>query len=1036
MGDHTTQVVRGVVRALLLLAFTGCDSSSAPGDGALPIGACTTDDRCDDGVFCNGVERCVPTDPRADAAGCVLGMAAPCVADQVCIEAEDRCETICERTRDADGDGRAALECGGDDCDDADAERYPGNTEVCDPEGHDEDCDPDTLGPRDADGDGSLAAVCCNPDGAGGTRCGEDCDDLRASVRPGATEVCNGFDDDCDGSADEGVLVAGFADLDGDLHGDPEAAAMACPGAAHFSTENDDCDDTRREVHGAQVEICDGRDNDCDGVTDEETRPVTWYVDGDGDGFGRASGGTTVACVPPEGYALLPFDCDDDAAGVNPAATERCNGLDDDCNGLADYAIGPNDFEDDDGDGRVDDACVGFGDDCDDTDPDTYPGAPSLCDGRDRDCDGTPDVDGEPRPWYLDRDRDGHGDPDDVTMVCAPPAGRVTRGDDCDDSSAAIAPGAVDRCGGGDDDCDGTIDEDAAQIAFYADGDGDGSGGGEPVLACAPPTGHGLFPMDCDDADATQFPGNVEVCDGDDEDCDGMTDEGGDALCVAPGANARCTAAGCVIDACTGGLLDCDRDPSTGCEVDPSADSAHCGACDVSCGPYAHASGMCVAGACDFDCDAGYADCDLSSANDCESELLTSPIDCGACGNRCPAAANATPACAAGSCTIECMPGFEDCNGMAADGCESVPLSDPANCGTCGNACAGADALCVRGACQTNPFGSDGSEDAFMPTSSMVLPAGVHQFTEIIIPAGVTITTDGDGVLDLRASGRVVVNGVINVSGARGGGGASASACPSPRVNGGGGDTGIAGGVGATGVDTGCQPRGGGGSGAAGTNGGACGAGGLSTAVRLAARAPARAAVVAATRAAAAAQVRTRGASARAFRASRSAVRGVSSAEPSKAEAASRPRGSTPVRRASAAPRAVVEASARTRSRISRWRARSVPEAVAVAEQAPRARPIASAVAAEQAVAARFASLARCRSRSGLRRGSTPTAGLVALRPAAASRVRAPAAVVRVASSTSRRRSFASTESCGRSVARAAPKAAARAGSGACESRP
>ncbi|MCB9616288.1 MAG: putative metal-binding motif-containing protein [Sandaracinus sp.] len=303
---------------------------------------------------------------------------------------------------------------------------------------------------------------------------------------------------------------------------------------------------------------------------------------------------------------------------------------------------------------------MGFGDDCDDTDPDTYPGAPSLCDGRDRDCDGTPDVDGEPRPWYLDRDRDGHGDPDDVMTVCAPPAGRVTRGDDCDDSSAAIAPGAVDRCGGGDEDCDGTLDEDAAQIAFYADGDGDGSGGGEPVLACVAPSGHGLFPTDCADADASRFPGGVEVCDGDDEDCDGSTDEGGDALCLAPGATARCTAAGCVIDACTAGLLDCDRDPSTGCEVDPSADSAHCGACDVSCGPYAHASGMCVAGACDFDCGAGFADSDLSSANDCESELLTSPIDCGACGNRCPAAPNAMPACAAGSCTIECTPGFED----------------------------------------------------------------------------------------------------------------------------------------------------------------------------------------------------------------------------------------------------------------------------------------------------------------------------------------------------------------------------------------
>ena len=66
------------------------------------------------------------------------------------------------RPRDADGDGVDSLVTGGSDCDDNDRNRFPGNTEVCDPDGHDEDCDYATFGNRDADGDGYFDAMCTN----------------------------------------------------------------------------------------------------------------------------------------------------------------------------------------------------------------------------------------------------------------------------------------------------------------------------------------------------------------------------------------------------------------------------------------------------------------------------------------------------------------------------------------------------------------------------------------------------------------------------------------------------------------------------------------------------------------------------------------------------------------------------------------------------------------------------------------------------------------------------------------------------------
>lgn len=120
---------------------------------------CSSHRQCDDGIYCNGVERCEQTNARADRNGCVAG-APPCRKGEECLEAEDRCRLGPCDTPDADGDGYAAVACGGNDCDDTDPERSPGLTEICDAQGNDEDCDTSTVGDRDLDGDGYIDAMC------------------------------------------------------------------------------------------------------------------------------------------------------------------------------------------------------------------------------------------------------------------------------------------------------------------------------------------------------------------------------------------------------------------------------------------------------------------------------------------------------------------------------------------------------------------------------------------------------------------------------------------------------------------------------------------------------------------------------------------------------------------------------------------------------------------------------------------------------------------------------------------------------------
>lgn len=104
---------------------------------------------------------------------------------------------------DADGDGHASIAMGGDDCDDQDPDRYPGNVEVVDPADRDEDCDPSTFGYRDADGDGFVTSTACNVQPDGSRLCGTDCADLDPFIHPQQLDILNNRDDNCNGAVDE-----------------------------------------------------------------------------------------------------------------------------------------------------------------------------------------------------------------------------------------------------------------------------------------------------------------------------------------------------------------------------------------------------------------------------------------------------------------------------------------------------------------------------------------------------------------------------------------------------------------------------------------------------------------------------------------------------------------------------------------------------------------------------------------------------------------------------------------------------------------
>ncbi len=410
----------------------------------------------------------------------------------------------------------------------------------------DPDRNPETVWYLDLDGDGaggsSTVAQCPQP--MNGVVDSTDCNDADAAVSPDATEQCNGRDDDCDGDVDDDdddvVFVVGtpsyFSDGDGDGYG-TGAAVVMCALSSGFAASSGDCDDTDPETYPGAFELCDGVDNDCDPATPDSQMLQSWYVDGDGDGFG--AGPATSSCsAPGVDYVLNADDCLDTDGSVSPDGEESCNGLDDDCDGTVDVdpVVGDVQYLDDDGDGYGTGPAVvacgiaaGFAadnGDCDDSDASRSPGAVEICDGIDQDCDTVID-DGAPgtMPWYGDGDGDGYGTSQLTLSACNQPTGYVQAPGDCDDLRADVNPGEIEQCDDVDHDCDGAVDNDVQNFTLYEDLDGDGFGAGSPVFDCVF-DGRVLIDGDCDDTTAEVNPDAEEVWyDGVDQDCDGNDDD-------------------------------------------------------------------------------------------------------------------------------------------------------------------------------------------------------------------------------------------------------------------------------------------------------------------------------------------------------------------------------------------------------------------------------------------------------------------------------------------------------------------------------
>lgn len=409
---------------------------------------------------------------------------------------------------DSDGDGASFLH----DCDDDNADSYPGNPEVCD--AIDNDCnglvddnpeDIDTFYPDcDGDGEGTTdgaltqcfepAPLSCGGDwisaNQAGTTAGLDCDDDNALVNTSADESCTDGDQNCDGDDDFGATDGPtyFVDGDGDGYGgfaEPSCDTVPPPGYVEIGG---DCNDLDGDIHPGATDDCgDGDDTDCNGGDGDDTNVLAWYPDTDHDGYGEDTTTPTLDCNDfgaSGDYTTvdLALDCDDTSADINPEALEVCNGVDDDCNDISDDVLGTSTwYEDQDGDlfgntaAPVESSCppdaqwVAQGGDCNDGDTAIHPGAKESCNKIDDDCDGQldaedPDTSDVELVWE-DWDADGYGACDEGDAACEPfaicPADRTenhaSNADDCDDANAARNPSRQETPGNAiDENCDGS----------------------------------------------------------------------------------------------------------------------------------------------------------------------------------------------------------------------------------------------------------------------------------------------------------------------------------------------------------------------------------------------------------------------------------------------------------------------------------------------------------------------------------------------------------------------------------------------------
>jgi hypothetical protein len=537
-----------------------CSEGACAGafDTSVPGCTCEADEDCapfEDGDLCNGGLICVETqcqiDPASVAPPCDTALNTDC-RKMRCEPATGACVLMAELDGSACEDGNACSvedACSGGVC-------LQGLMKDC--TGASDDCNVGLCLPTDGTCIGyptneggdcagadlcAIEAVCAQ--GACLTSAEKDCDDgevctgdvcdpasgdcVHELIPNEDPEICDGIDNDCDGQTDEDLT---YVDPDS---GEPVALGLECvgigvcgPGAVECAEGGVTTCSTNPDGSAPEAsdEVCNELDDDCDGAVDNGLSwlgvPVGEICDGVG-----ACGAGVVECV----VETLTPTCSTNAKGsASEAVDEVCNGLDDDCDGSTDEDLSvldsPCRFEGVCNLGNVDVTCLGEeGWGCD------YGAVPGWqaddevgrCDGKDNDCDGETDED------YPDKDLPCDGDDDDLceqgTWSCAADgAGYQCWGD--------VA--AVEVCEGEqDEDCDGEIDEQGALgcAPTYRDRDGDGYGPDQSERClCAPDPENDYTAQvggDCDDdpdLGAGLNPGAVEICDGQDNDCDGLTD--------------------------------------------------------------------------------------------------------------------------------------------------------------------------------------------------------------------------------------------------------------------------------------------------------------------------------------------------------------------------------------------------------------------------------------------------------------------------------------------------------------------------------
>ena len=367
----------------------------------------------------------------------------------------------------------------------------------------------------------------------------QDCDDANPQVHPAALEICNSIDDNCNGQVDEPCRIY-YQDSDLDRYGRADRWIIYhMTPRIGYALVAGDCDDSNSWANPGMAENCGSPfDDNCDGVINEGCS--IFYHDSDGDGWGHPLH-TIVGTAPPAGFVSLGGDCDDSNPDINPGMPEAPDGIDNNCDGLVDVA--GTYYRDADGDGYGDvnvsitatslpNGYVINSIDCNDYDPAIHPIAAETCNFKDDDCDGQ--VDEGCQVFYQDLDADRYGLWHIQVRALTQPAGYTNMGGDCDDGTHAIHPGAIEVCNFRDDNCNGQVDE-GCQV-FYLDADNDGFGLWHmQKRATSRPSGYSTIGGDCDDANPNSHPGATEICNGINDDCDALTDEG----CPSPSANMR-----------------------------------------------------------------------------------------------------------------------------------------------------------------------------------------------------------------------------------------------------------------------------------------------------------------------------------------------------------------------------------------------------------------------------------------------------------------------------------------------------------------